>query len=129
MLSVKLASRNLPRRKARTILTVIAIVLGVALLVGINLATASANSEFTSYINRFWGKTDIIVRHGFTTFDNTTVEQVLKVEGVRQVSRRLVFPASLGNNSLFELVGLDPRTDFDMRASTLPEPDSSLQAK
>ncbi len=113
MLSVKLASRNLPRRKARTGLTIIAIILGVALLVGINLATASANSEFTGYINRFWGQTDIIVRHGFTTFDNSTVQQVLDVQGVRQVSQRLVFPASLGNNSLLELVGLDPQKDFE----------------
>lgn len=109
---MKLASRNLPRRKARTTLTVIAVVLGVALLVGINLATASANSEFTSYINRFWGETDIIVRHGLIPFENTTAEQLSQVAEVRQVAQRIAWFGSL-NNTPLQLTGLDPRADFE----------------
>ncbi len=110
---MKIASRNLPRRKARTILTITAVILGVALLVGINLATASANSEFTSYINRFWGQTDIIVRHGPLPFNETAVEQVRGVPGVRQVSERLGWVGSLDNRTFFQLVGLDPKHDFE----------------
>jgi len=64
LLSAKIAYRNLPKRRARTALTILAVVLGVALLVGINLATASATGEFTSYINKFWGRTDIVVSYG-----------------------------------------------------------------
>ena len=115
---MKLAFRNLPRRKARTTLTIIAVVLGVALLVGINLATASANSEFTNYINRFWGPTDIIVRQGPFYFGDNTTQDVGEVQGVRQASGRISWLGSLDNTTLstekaFQLVGLDPRTDFE----------------
>jgi len=58
-----MAARNISRRKSRNILTVLAIILGTALLVGVNIATTSAMAEFTRYLNRFWGETDIFVRH------------------------------------------------------------------
>src|SRR2546430_16294526 len=64
LLSALLAYRNIPRRKARTILTCAAIILGVALLVGINMATASAINEFAGHINKLWGTTDLVVGDG-----------------------------------------------------------------
>jgi putative ABC transport system permease protein len=114
--SAKISYRNLPRRKARTILTLVAVVLGVALLVGINMATASAQGEFTSYINKFWGQTDIVVRYSapapFGSFPfqarNLSVVRPL----VQQTAERLDWVGSRDNRTLFQLAGVNV-TDFD----------------
>ncbi len=116
MLSAKIAYRNLPRRKARTVLTIVAVLLGVALLVGINLATAAASSEFTGYINKFWGATDITVRYpgiGPVPFEEAGNLSILsQVPEVRQTAQRLDWFGSLDNMTVFQLVGVN-RTDFD----------------
>ncbi len=118
MLSARIAYRNLPRRKARSILTVTAVILGVALLVGINIATAAAQSEFSGYINKFWGQTDIVVRYSapvrFGSFPfetgNTTV--VAGAPGVRQTAERLDWIGSFDNHTYFQLSGV-AGSDFD----------------
>ena len=114
MLSAKIAYRNLPKRRARTALTVIAVVLGVALLVGINLATASATSEFTSYINKFWGRTDIVVSYGGLppVFDSHYLTTVQSVSEVQQTAARLVWFGTKDNTTFFPVVGING-TDFD----------------
>ncbi len=118
MLSAQIAYRNLPRRKARTILTATAIVLGVALLVGINIATASAQSEFNSYINKFWGQTDLVVRYsapvkfGSLPFQSGNETIVSHVAGVRQTAERLDWLGYPNNSTFFQLAGVDG-TDFD----------------
>ncbi len=118
MLSAKIAYRNLPRRKARTVLTVTAVVLGVALLVGINMATASAQGEFTSYINKFWGQTDIVVRYSAPTpfgsfpFQEGNESLVRQVGEIRQTAERLGWIATLDNKTYFQLAGIQ-HTDFD----------------
>jgi len=116
LLSAKIVSRNLPKRRARTILTVAAVFLGVALLVGINMATASALGEFNSYINKFWGATDIVVTYGNgLPFSNQTVSLVQANPLVRQTAQRLDSVGWIGNaaNNPFFLTGLDPQNDFD----------------
>lgn len=117
MLSAKIASRSLPKRRARTILTITAVFLGVALLVGINMATASALGEFDNYINKFWGATDIVVRYGTQQpFSNQTVNIVQNNPSVRQTTERLELAGTIGSsisNTTLLLTGVDPRTDFD----------------
>ncbi|UCC33905.1 MAG: ABC transporter permease, partial [Candidatus Bathyarchaeota archaeon] len=71
-----MATRNISRRKSRNVLTIFAIVLGTALLVGVNVATTSAMAEYRRYLSRFWGETDIFIRYvGNAPFDvgNTTI--------------------------------------------------------
>src|SRR3989441_1750343 len=116
MLSAKIAYRNLPKRRARTALTILAVILGVALLVGINLATGSATGEFTNYINKFWGRTDIVVSYGELppVFDSRYLPIVKNTSGVQETAARLVWfgfgpPA---NKTRFQLVGVNG-TDFD----------------
>jgi len=116
LLSAKIAYRNLPKRRARTALTILAVILGVALLVGINLATASATGEFTNYINKFWGRTDIVVSYGELppVFESRYLHIVNNASGVQQTAARLVWfgfgpPA---NKTRFQLVGVNG-TDFD----------------
>src|SRR5216683_888140 len=118
MLSARIAYRNLPRRKARSILTATAVILGVALLVGINMATASAQTEFNGYINKFWGQTDVVVRYsapvrfGSFPFESGNASVVGNVTGVRQTAERLDWIGSPDNRTFFQLVGVDG-TDFD----------------
>ena len=114
MLSAKIAYRNIPKRPARTALTVLAVVLGVALLVGISLATASATGEFTNYINRFWGHTDIVVSYGSLPplFQNNNLSKVEMAQEVQQTAVRLVWLGTIDNRTIFPLVGVN-QTDFD----------------
>ena len=117
MLSAKIASRNLPKRRLRTILTVTAVFLGVALLVGINMATASALGEFNIYINKFWGATDIVVTSGNgLPFSNQTLDTVQHNMLVHQTAERLQWGGRIGSNTSgipFFLVGINPTNDFD----------------
>src|SRR2546422_1878864 len=116
LLSAKISYRNLPRRKARTILTIVAVVLGVALLVGINMATASAQGEFTSYIHKSWGQTDIVVRYSapppFGSFPFQATNLSVIGPFVQQTAERLDWAGSLDNRTFFQLAGVNG-TDFD----------------
>jgi len=114
LLSTKIAYRNLPKRRARTVLTILAVILGVALLVGINLATASATGEFTNYINKFWGHTDIVVSYGGLppVFQSHYLSNVQSVSEVQQTAVRLVWFGTTDNRTFFPLVGVNG-TDFD----------------
>ena len=114
MLSARLAYRNIPRRKARTILTCAAIILGVALLVGINMATASAMNEFAGYINRFWGTTDLVVRYGsLAPFPDLVVSTVRSQGEITNTAARLEWPGIVSNSTIIQLVGVDTSQDFD----------------
>jgi putative ABC transport system permease protein len=114
LLSAKIAYRNLPKRRARTALTILAVILGVALLVGINLATASATGEFTNYINKFWGHTDIVVSYGGLppVFQSNYLSKVESAPEVQQTAVRLVWLGTTDNRTFFPLVGVNG-TDFD----------------
>jgi len=114
LLSAKIAYRNLPKRRARTALTILAVILGVALLVGINLATASATGEFTNYINKFWGHTDIVVSYGELppVFQSNYLSKVESAPEVQQTAVRLVWLGTTDNRTSFPLVGVNA-TDFD----------------
>src|SRR5438128_823572 len=114
LLSARLAYRNIPRRKARTILTSAAIILGVALLVGINMATASAMNEFAGYINRFWGTTDLVVRYGsLAPFPDSIVNTVRSQGEITNTAARLEWPGIVSNSTIIQLVGVDTSHDFD----------------
>ncbi|HZY93961.1 MAG TPA: FtsX-like permease family protein [Candidatus Bathyarchaeia archaeon] len=91
-----------------------AIVLGVALLVGINMATASALGEFTNYVNKFWGATDIVVNYANgIPFDNQTISTVNANPLVSKTAERLDWLATQDNTTVFRVVGLDSKNDFD----------------
>src|SRR5438445_12904999 len=114
VLTAKLANRNIPRRKARTILTCAAIILGVALLVGINMATASAMNEFAGYIKRFWGTTDLVVRYGsLAPFPDLVVSLVRRQGDITNTAASLEWPGIVSNSTIIQLVGVDTSHDFD----------------
>ena len=94
-----------------------AVFLGVALLVGINMATASALGEFNVYINKFWGATDIVVTSGNgLPFSNQTLDTVQENILVHQTAERLEWGGRIGSNTSgtpFFLTGINPTNDFD----------------
>lgn len=122
-----MAKRNISRRKSRTILTIFAIILGTALLVGVNIATTSALEEFARYLNRFWGETDIMVYYvGYAPFDegNMTIirEASDMVESLtaRVGSGSMPKPSSVCINNDTEkivgIVGIATDDDFEYAA-------------
>ena len=118
MLSAKIASRNLPKRRLRTVLTITAVFLGIALFVGINMATASALAEFNSYINKFWGATDIVVTYGNDApfVDQSVIDRVQNDPLVQQTAVRLDWfglSQSSSSNVTYFIRGIDPRHDFE----------------
>jgi putative ABC transport system permease protein len=122
-----MVTRNISRRKSRTILTVIAIILGTALLVGVNIATTCAMKQFAQYLNRFWGQTDIMIYYvGYAPFDEgnmTTIrESSSMIENLtaRVGSGSMPGPSSvLINNDTGKVVGIqgiDTENDFEYAA-------------
>ena len=78
-----IAFRNIPRRKLRNALTVLAVVLGVALIVGVNVAFDSVIEQFKDTIAEALGDVDINIRSSLDTpFDIEVLEEVREVEGV-----------------------------------------------
>jgi len=112
-----MATRNVRRRKSRNALTITAIALGTALLVGVNIASASAMGEYARYLNRFWGETDIIIRYagGAQPFEETNITLVNQIEGVKKHAVRLYWLARLSNDTkkITTLTGLDVQNDVD----------------
>jgi len=98
-----MAARNISRRKSRNILTILAIILGTALLVGVNIATTSAMAEFTRYLNRFWGETDIFIRYvGNAPFDEGNLTTIREAsEMIENVTARVGSWSMPRNTSTF----------------------------
>jgi putative ABC transport system permease protein len=82
------------------------------------MATASALGEFNTYINKFWGATDIVVTSGnlLPFFSNQTLTTVQSNTLVHQTAERLVWGGVIGSrtsNTTFFLTGVNPASDFD----------------
>jgi putative ABC transport system permease protein len=96
---------------------VTAVFLGVALLVGINMATSSALGEFNSYTDKFWGATDIIVSYGNEqSFPNQTLAIVQSNHLVQKTVERFDWFGASGttvSNITYFLDGVNPQNDFD----------------
>jgi putative ABC transport system permease protein len=103
----KIALRNIPRRKLRNTLTLIAVVLGVSLLIGVNIAAASGMSEFTKYINKTFGEVDIYIRHATgARFDlNDSIQKINTVAGIASYTYSLGWSGNVNNDSK-ENIGL-----------------------
>jgi putative ABC transport system permease protein len=93
-----------------------AIILGVSLLIGINIAANGAMTEFTKYISRIYGETDMIIRYGnrmpFCEENKTLVEGIPEVE---TYVVRTIWPARLYKDTLkiAGLVGIETNRDWE----------------
>ncbi len=118
----KIALRNIPRRKLRNSLTILGIVIGVALLVGVNIAAESSFVEFKNYIEAVGGKIDIVV----TTVSGAPFEQ-RKVESSTAGLSYVQSAGRLGEGGLIRregqakavsVIGINQLKDFEYRGYT-----------
>jgi len=118
----KIALRNIPRRKLRNSLTVLGIVIGVALLVGVNIAAESSFVEFKSYIEAVGGKIDIVVTTvSGSAFEQRKVDSSVAGLGYVQSAGRLGEGGLIrreGQARAVSVTGVDPVRDFEYRGYT-----------
>ncbi len=112
-----IALRNIPKRKLRNTLTVIAVILGVTLIVGVNIAFDSVYDQFGLTVNEAIGNVDVSVRSALgLPFNTTTLTTVNETAGVADSYGRLngIINASGPDGWISAtLVGVNCTSDFD----------------
>jgi putative ABC transport system permease protein len=112
-----IALRNIPKRKLRNALTVLAVILGVTLIVGVNIAFDSVYDQFGLTVNQAIGNVDVSIRSALNLpFNQSTMNTVNQTEGVADYYGRLsgVVNASEPDEWVSTtLVGVNTTADFD----------------
>jgi len=112
-----IAFRNIPRRKLRNSLTVLAIVLGVTLMVGVNIAFDNVYSQFRDTVNQAAGKVDINIRSALDIpFNQSILTTVKETDGVADAYARTNSIVNASNNEGWVgaiMIGVDSNSDFD----------------
>ena len=112
-----IAFRNIPKRKLRNSLTIIAVILGVTLIVGVNIAFDSVYDQFGSTVNQAIGHVDISVRSGLNLpFNQTVLTTINQTRGVADYYARLNGQANVSEPNDWvgtTLVGTNTLSDFD----------------
>jgi len=112
--SVTLAWRYLIGRPGRTILTTLAITLGVALIFGLNGIVPGLESVFTQTLFAAAGQVDLTVAsQSGGNFDPSVTQQVSNVSGVAVATPSLRRAVGMPNGSpvgVVTIVGIDPHT-------------------
>ena len=109
--------RNIPKRKLRNSLTILAVILGVTLIVGVNIAFDSVYSQFGDTVNQAIGNVDVSVRSALNLpFNQTTLNTVNTTVGVANYYGRLSGLANISEPDDWAsatLVGVNTTSDFD----------------
>src|SRR4051812_13881166 len=96
------------RPRARLLLSVIGIALGVALGYAVHLVNRAAVADVSAAVRALAGEADIEVRGGRTGFPDALYPQVARLTGVRTVSPVLELDAGLaGTERTLRVIGLD----------------------
>lgn len=113
-----IAVRNIPKRKLRNSLTVLAIILGVTLIVGVNIAFDSVYDQFGYTVNQAVGKVDVSIRSALNMpFNQTVLTTVNETENVADSYGRLTGTANASQPDddwvSITLIGVNSTADFD----------------
>ncbi len=112
-----IALRNIPKRKLRNALTVLAIILGVTLIVGVNIAFDSVYDQFGYTVNQAVGNVDVSIRNTLNTpFNQTVLTTVNQTQNVADSYGRLSSQANVSQSSKWVsvmLIGVNSTIDFD----------------
>ena len=118
-------SRELRRRPGRTLLTLAGIVIGVAAIVAVSLASATARDAFRNMFDQVGGKAELeVVGAVQGTFDPTPVESTVRVPGVEAVVPLIQTQTAIltpKGRSAVLVLGVDPATDGLVRSYDLRE--------
>lgn len=119
----KIAIKNVPRRKLRNGITVLAIVLGVSLVVGVNISFDSSLVEFNRSINQAAGDVDINIRSAINEpFNQSLLETISLTNEVANASQRVSDRVEIWEPVDEEwiaatMVGVDSSSDFSYLSS------------
>ena len=114
---VKMALRNLGRRKTRNFLTVIGVMASVSLYVAFNIASDNTYQIFYNVVELLGGSVDFEVsRVDGEPFDEDILDDILQIEGVKTAAPRIqryciIWVNSDGNSTTATVVGIDPKYD------------------
>jgi len=114
---VKMAIRNLRRRKTRNFLTVVGVMASVSLYVAFNIASENTNQIFYNVVELLGGNVDFEVsRVDGEPFNEDILEDILNVEGVKTAAPRIqryciIYVNADGNSTTATVVGIDPKYD------------------
>lgn len=126
-----IALRNIPKRKLRNSLTVLAIILGVTLIVGVNIAFDSVYDQFGLTINQAVGNVDVSVRSALNLpFNETVMDTINQTRGVADYYGRLNGLANVSTPDDWvssTLVGVNTTADFDYVDSNVMNITGQLQ--
>ncbi|MDP1809067.1 MAG: ABC transporter permease [Actinomycetota bacterium] len=114
-----LALRNLGTRKARTILTTLGVVLGVAVILAVAITNRSTIDAFRAMIDSITGKADFWVNGPSTAgFSEAKLAEVRRTPGVAVaipgIARDSTLYAGKRRESV-QVAGIDPRVDRKLR--------------
>ncbi len=108
--------RGLTKRKLRNTLTALAIVVGITLVVGLNIAFRSAFAQYSSMLYEAAGSIDIVIRGARHPFKESLLNPIQELPGVEQVSYRVTQLMNVTfrgyRDTLAYVVGISPG-DFD----------------
>lgn len=117
--------RELRRRPGRSLLTLAGIVIGVAAIVAVSLAGATARDAFRDMFDQVGGKAELeVVAAVQGTFDPAPVESTVRVAGVEEVVPVIQTQAALlteRGRSAVLVLGVDPERDSLVRTYDLRE--------
>ncbi|HLH23188.1 MAG TPA: FtsX-like permease family protein [Chloroflexota bacterium] len=114
-----LAWRSLASRPLRTLLTLLAVALGVAMLVAVTATNATIDASLQEAANRLVGNVDAEVRSfGGAGFTRQTADAILRLPEVERrgddvlaaptVHKRVFYRTDAGTQGFVELIGIDP---------------------
>ncbi|MFX1518337.1 MAG: FtsX-like permease family protein [Promethearchaeota archaeon] len=114
---IKLALRNLGRRKVRNALTVVGVMASVSLFVAFSISSDNTYQVVYNVIELLGGNVDFeISRIDGEPFDEDILEDILQIEGVKTAAPRIqryciIWVFADGNTTAAMVVGIDPKYD------------------
>src|SRR5258706_668086 len=116
-----LAVLNARRPRARALLSILGIALGVALGYGIDLVNRAAVEEVAASVRELAGEADLEVRGGGrASFPESLYPQVARVPGVALVAPRLELDAGVaGTQRTIRVIGVDPLREAGLRPAEM----------
>jgi len=114
----KIATRNIPRRRLRNVLTIFGIVLGVALFISVNIALDSVDVQLKKTLYQATGDIDILVQSAVgLSINDTVLDTVKRVPGVLDAAGRVYtvgqIKLSNGTRRDAQIIGVNSGEDYD----------------
>ena len=114
---LSIASKYLLRHKTRNIFTILTIIIGVALVIGVNTTLDSVITQYQATASKATGNVDISITSLEDTFNQTILNDITSIDGVTNVSARLNRITELiDQNKTITIIGINSETDFEFQS-------------